>query len=78
MEQVADGTVPNQYGTWWYGRGGWCPGKQVPVVLHDITDQVTPGQDASIAYRVERNGQPYQATSSWAHTDVAAWLVIER
>ena len=78
MEQVSDGTVPNQYGTWWYGRGGWCPGKQVPVVFHDITDQVTPGQDATIAYRVERNGQPYQATSSWAHTDVAAWLVVER
>jgi len=27
---------------------------------------------------LDRNGQPYQATSSWAHTDVAAWLVVER
>lgn len=78
MEQVAEGTVPNQYGTWWYGRGGWCPGKDVPVVEHDITSQVTLGADNSIAYRVERNGAAYQATSSWAHTIVNAWLVIER
>ncbi len=78
LEQVAEGTVPNQYGTWWYGRGGWCPGKHVPVELHDITALVTPGEDASITYRVERDGSDYQATSSWAHTDVAAWLVVER
>jgi len=78
MEDVAIGTVPNQYGTWWYGRGGWCPGKDVPVVEHDITGQVTLGAENSIAYRVERNGSDYQATSSWAHTVVNAWLVIER
>ena len=78
QEQVAEGTVPNQYGTWWYGRGGWCPGKDVPVQEHDITDQVTPGGEATIAYRVERSGSDYQATSSWAHTVVHAWLVIER
>src|SRR5208283_5153555 len=23
------GMVPNQGGTWWTGRGGWCPGGQV-------------------------------------------------
>ncbi len=79
MEAVGtEGTVPNQYGTWWYGRGGWCPGKDVPVTEHDITDQLTLGETASIAYRVERNGSDYQATSSWAHTVVNAWLVIER
>jgi hypothetical protein len=78
MEDVAIGTIPNQYGTWWYGRGGWCPGKDVPVQEHDITDQLTMGADNAIAYRVERNGADYQATSSWAHTVVNAWLVIER
>jgi hypothetical protein len=24
MEQVAFGVTPNQYGTWYFGRGGWC------------------------------------------------------
>ena len=45
MDQVADGTVPNQYGTWWYGRAGWCPGKEVKTVTHDITDQVMVGEN---------------------------------
>jgi hypothetical protein len=78
QEQVAEGTVPNQYGTWWYGRGGWCPGKDVPVQEHDITDQLTLGDDNAIVYRVERNGSDYQSSGSWAHTVVNAWLVIER
>ncbi len=26
MDQIDSGTVPNQYGTWYLGRGGWCPG----------------------------------------------------
>ncbi len=79
MEAVGtEGTVPNQYGTWWYGRGGWCPGKDVPPVMHDITDQLTLGAENSIAYRVERNGADYQSDGSWSHTIVNAWLVIER
>ncbi len=78
QEQIAEGTIPNQYGTWWYGRGGWCPGKDVPVDMHDITDQLTLGAENTIAYRVERNGSDYQSSGSWAHTIVNAWLVIER
>ncbi len=27
--RVAEGVVPNQWGTWYYGRGGWCPGQDV-------------------------------------------------
>ena len=23
---IAQGVIPNQYGTWGYGRQGWCPG----------------------------------------------------
>ncbi len=39
-EQVAIGTVPNQSGTWVYGRAGWCPGMEVPVWRVDFTDDV--------------------------------------
>lgn len=78
MEQVAEGTVPNQYGTWWYGRGGWCPGKHVPVVLTDITSRVTPGADNTFSYEVLYNGKDYTLSSGWAHTIVRAWLVVER
>ncbi len=53
MDQVAVGTVPNQYGTWWYGRSGWCPGLQVDTVTTDITDQVVLGGENTITYTVE-------------------------
>jgi len=25
------GVTPNQYGTWFYGRNGWCPGQVLPL-----------------------------------------------
>ena len=28
-ERVALGSVPNEHGTWQYGRAGWCDGQQV-------------------------------------------------
>ncbi len=50
MDQIGEGTVPNQYGTWWYGRDGWCPGKQVDMEVTDITDQVLFGQTNTFNY----------------------------
>jgi hypothetical protein len=50
LEQIDNGTVPNQHGTWWFERSSWCPGKQVDPWVFDITDQVTPGQAAEISY----------------------------
>lgn len=37
---VKDGAVPNEYGTWLYGRGGWCDGLQVDPWRTDVTKQV--------------------------------------
>lgn len=28
--QVREGFVPNEHGTWQYGRNGWCDGAEVP------------------------------------------------
>ncbi|KAM9310513.1 uncharacterized protein KZ484_026388 isoform 2-T2 [Pholidichthys leucotaenia] len=38
--RVKEGAVPNEYGTWLYGRGGWCPGLQVNPWRIDITKQL--------------------------------------
>jgi hypothetical protein len=51
MPNLTHGMTPNQAGTWWYGRGGWCPGQQVDPWIVDVTAEVTPGEDATIAYR---------------------------
>ncbi|MCB9778762.1 MAG: hypothetical protein H6742_09385 [Alphaproteobacteria bacterium] len=74
MDMVDQGVVPNQYGTWWYGRSGWCPGWQVPVVTIDVTDQVTPGSTATLDYEGFRNGQPYE--TGGAEIRMTSWLVV--
>ncbi|XP_060936437.1 uncharacterized protein LOC133013499 [Limanda limanda] len=38
--RVTEGAVPNEHGTWLYGRGGWCDGLQVSPWRADITEQL--------------------------------------
>jgi len=76
MLDVSKGTVPNQYGTWWYGRNGWCPGREVAPVLIDVTGEVTPGQDAAVLYQGLFNGQPYH--SDGAYIRMTSWLVFSK
>ncbi|XP_014788143.1 uncharacterized protein LOC106882100 [Octopus bimaculoides] len=35
------GVVPNEHGTWLYGRDGWCDGLQVDPWLIDITNDIS-------------------------------------
>ncbi|MCZ7587037.1 MAG: peptide-N-glycosidase F-related protein [Deltaproteobacteria bacterium] len=76
MDQVADGAVPNQYGTWWYGRSGWCPGKEVPMRMIDVTAQVTPGGDATFEYEGLYGGDAY--TGSGADIRLDSWVVVSK
>lgn len=59
-EQVPDGVVPNQGGTWIYGRGGWCPGLDVTPWVIDVTQDVAPGERNRLTYRGLFNGQDYE------------------
>lgn len=56
QNDVENGTVPNQYGTWFYARSNWCPGKEVAPIYIDITSQVTPGATNTFEYTGLRNG----------------------
>ncbi|XP_030605990.1 uncharacterized protein LOC115794558 [Archocentrus centrarchus] len=38
--RVKEGAVPNEHGTWLYGRGGWCDGLQVNPWRVDVTKQL--------------------------------------
>ena len=38
--ELAIGTTPNEYGTWLYGRDGWCDGRGVYPWTVDITAQL--------------------------------------
>jgi hypothetical protein len=80
-EQIQVGTVPNQFGTWWFGRGGWCPGKHVEIWSVDITNDVTPGETNTIAYRGLYKGKDYVPEPSGNSSGFAAniylnsWLI---
>ncbi len=55
--RVSEGAVPNEHGTWLYGRAGWCDGLQVDPWRTDITSQVqqntmTRSWDNSVTYYV--------------------------
>jgi len=58
IASIDEGGTPNQWGTWWYGRGGWCPGFQVDPWVVDVTADVTPGRPATIDYRGLFDGAP--------------------
>jgi hypothetical protein len=53
-----NGMVPNQAGTWWFGRGGWCPGQQVDPWTVDLTANVKSNGKASVSYRGLFNDAP--------------------
>ncbi len=57
IDEVDHGMVPNQGGTWWFGRGGWCPGQQVVPYVVDVTADVNPGEKTTVSYRGLLNGK---------------------
>ena len=57
VETIAQGVIPNQYGTWGYGRAGWCPGQDVAPVVTDITDYIVIGAENVMQY--------YACRESW-------------
>ncbi|MFT7623610.1 MAG: hypothetical protein ACI9WU_002793 [Myxococcota bacterium] len=82
LNQIKDGTVPNQYGTWPFGRAGWCPGMDVKLFVADVSEAITPGQDATISYEGKLFGQDYapEWTGGGDYKPVIklnSWIVFE-
>ena len=74
LKQIDKGVVPNQSGTWWLGRGGWCPGAQVDPWVVDVTAQAPAGQAVTVSYRGLFRNQPVKT----GRGDIAmsSWLVV--
>ena len=82
-EQVDQGTVPNQFGTWNLGRGGWCPGLDVKPFDVDVTQAVKIGANNTLTYKGLFNGANYKPEPSGqsnngfgANIDMRSWLVL--
>ena len=79
-DRVAEGVVPNQFGSWPFGRAGWCPGEDVKPWVQDVTAAVVSGEN-TLAYRALFDGEPYvpAITDPEAYAPelrVASWLVL--
>ncbi len=72
------GTVPNQWGTWWYGRGGWCPGRRVDPWVVDITGDVTPGSTETLVYRALYSGAEITNDANRGSIELRSWVVVSR
>lgn len=44
-DRVPEGVVPNEHGTWLYGRDGWCDGQEVLPWVVDITSALQPSNN---------------------------------
>ena len=56
--RVHEGVSANQYGTWVYGRAGWCPGQDVEYNRIDITGESSIGENR-LNYRALYQGEEY-------------------
>jgi hypothetical protein len=74
-ERASEGVVPGQYGTWVYGRGGWCPGLQVDQWRQDVTTDVTAGSKATFSYRGLYNDSEVTVTGTDARIDLTSYAV---
>lgn len=66
--------TPNQWGTWWFGRGGWCPGQPVVPFVVDVTKDVEPGGTATVSYRGLYEGDTPDDGSG--DISMSSWLVV--
>jgi hypothetical protein len=58
-QQVPLGVTPNQYGTWQYGRAGWCPGGAVRPWVVDATKGMRRGLESLVGYKGLYNSTNY-------------------
>lgn len=74
IDEIEDQMTPNQWGTWWYGRGGWCPGRLVTPFSSDVTADVTPGAATTVTYTGSYEGGAIPDGSG--DIALASWLVV--
>ncbi len=80
--RVNEGVVPNQYGTWPFGRAGWCPGHDVPAWSRPLPARL--GAENVLTYEAGLAGEiPYVPEVTMpdgyrAEVALSAWLVYYR
>ncbi|MBA45509.1 MAG: hypothetical protein CMB31_02845 [Euryarchaeota archaeon] len=74
---TGEGTVANQFGSWPYGRAGWCAGQDVKLWIFDITHWINPTGTNELLYQGLFDGAQYQETSTNPYIVGTVWIVYE-
>lgn len=75
--RVSDGAIPNEHGTWLYGRDGWCCGMDVVPWVVDITKQVhIGGYSNKVKYFGWYNGSDPHPTRDPGEIVMRSYLVF--
>ncbi len=74
VPQMTKGMTPNQGGTWWFGRGGWCPGQQVEPWRVTLGAEAKPGTTVTLNYKGIFNGKAPPDGEGNIH--LVSWLVV--
>lgn len=77
-DRVDQGVVPNQHGTWYFGRGGWCPGWEVRPFVADVTADLSASGMNELRYRALIGTQEPAAGRGYGNVDMSAYLVFWR
>ncbi|XP_061104801.1 uncharacterized protein si:dkey-256h2.1 [Conger conger] len=76
--RAQEGAVPNEHGTWLYGRGGWCDGLQVNPWRIDITGQLDMSGPNTILYFGLYEGQDPNPSSNPGYIVMYSYLVFHK
>lgn len=86
LESISEGVIPNQWGTWGYGRQGWCPGLDVKPFVVDLTEHLEIGNLNVLSYETcwapsGNNCVDYWPTITnwsgyWANIKMSSYLII--
>lgn len=74
--RVPEGAVPNEHGTWLYGRGGWCDGLQVNPWKVDLTKQVDMSFSNTVLYSGLFEDQDPNPTQQPGYIIMSSFLVF--
>ncbi|XP_041041035.1 uncharacterized protein si:dkey-256h2.1 [Carcharodon carcharias] len=74
--KVLEGVVPNEHGTWLYGRNGWCDGQDVAPWRKDVTEQVNMTGINSIVYFGWFNGKDPDPKQNPGEITMYSYLVF--
>jgi Peptide-N-glycosidase F, C terminal len=76
-ERVSEGVAPNQFGTWYFGRGGWCPGLDVRPYVADVTSNLKSSVN-EVAYSALVGTRQPEPDTKYGNINLSSYLVFWR